>query len=247
MSKRLTNLLKRLAHKHAPYPPADETVRTLATHLARHGVLVLVADVPPHLASERQQNINAWIGHYGTLYQLLTGTFFPSLSGVRAVYADDALPPVIAIIADCDMVTRSLAGYVVPYVTARAQQPYNPLEARSVVSAMLEALGGADLTTGHFASLRDECVIQVRHLLGLPLQNTCLTDFAPPLLANWDVGTPPEPTPPPDLPDATTYTPPAKDDDLFSHPIPIFFRRKTTSSDDDAKPHPPVPPPPRRP
>jgi hypothetical protein len=52
----------------------------------------------------------------GDLYYVLARALFPSLKEIRAVYADDRLPPIIVISAKSDMITRTLAGYIVPYV-----------------------------------------------------------------------------------------------------------------------------------
>jgi hypothetical protein len=244
---RLNHILTQLARQHIPHTIGqDLDARALATELARYGVLVLVADVPPRLASRREDTINDWIGQVGDLYYVLARALFPSLKEIRAVYADDRLPPIIVISAKSDMITRTLAGYIVPYVAARSDSEYSPLEVRGVVSAMLESLSVDKMPDVNFVALRDACMLQVKHLLALPLKHTSLTDFDQPLLANWQGSTPPEPTPPPDLPEVAGMAPTPKDD-LFKHPLPLFFKKRDDNGDDaPRKPRPPVPPPPKR-
>jgi hypothetical protein len=93
---------------------------------------------------------------------------------------------------------------------ARSDSEYSPLEVRGVVSAMLESLSVDKMPDVNFVALRDACMLQVKHLLALPLKHTSLTDFDQPLLANWQGSTPPEPTPPPDLPEVAAWHRPPK-------------------------------------
>src|SRR5262245_59011227 len=103
---RLDAILTRLARKHVPYLLTNQSVdearlRLLAGALAKEGVLVLMGVVPDELTATREAHVNAWISTFGSLYVLLAGALFPSLTGVNAVYADNALPPVIVMEGSC--------------------------------------------------------------------------------------------------------------------------------------------------
>jgi hypothetical protein len=245
---RLDAILTRLARKHVPYllntPAADESrLRLLAGALAKEGVLVLMGVLPDDLTATKEAHVNAWISTYGSLYVLLAGALFPSLTGVNAVYADNLLPPVIVMEGSCSAVMAVFAGYVVPYIAARQNAAtMSEAELRGVMMMVLDELEGRDLPPARYNQVCNDGIAFLRHLLQGKVDTISLTDFARPIFQ--ELKTPPPPKPPalpPDVPEANRVEK-MKTQEMFVTQVPIFFK-PPPGKNQPGKPRPPVLPP----
>jgi hypothetical protein len=240
---RIETALITLARRFAPAlvpagwaKPGDypERLSMLATRLAAYNHLVLIGDVQASSADSAAQ-VQRWVEGYVRLYEALSGTLFPSFTQISAQYADNHTPPLVIVTGTATPVMVALAGYIAPYVAARAQAgDASDVELRGLADMMLEDLEAGDLPRDAYRQLRNSCVMLVRQLLDAPVRQRQLLDAHPALAGmigatqNMDVTQagmdtplpPPVNLPEEDLPARPAHVP---QDDPFGASIPIFF------------------------
>lgn len=247
---RLDRILTHLARRHVPHLAAtnvtgEARLRLLATGLAKNGVLVLMGVLPDELLVTKEAHINAWVSLYGSLYNLLTATLFPSLMPISATYADNLLPPVVVLEGAGSVVLAVFAGYIVPYVATRQSDAViSEAELRGVMTIVLDELEARDLPAARYNRLCSEGMALLQALLQSPVQTIPLTEFVRPIFQTLKTPTPPAPPPPPpDIPE-TDRLEHLKTQEMFVSKIPMFFKPPQKNGElDPKKPRPPVPPP----
>ena len=257
MLKRLYDHLTALARRHAPHLlsqlPPEQQIKPLASGLAREGILVLVGQPAGQEQSEIMANINAWVGLYGRLYEILAEDLFPRYVRVQAEYTDTLIPPIIVLQGEADHVIRVIAGYIIPYIAVRqGERLISDAELDGVMRRVLEDLEAGDLKPAVYERVKRAGVAVLHDLLRAQVKQIALTDFIKPIFQNlpptelprFEPPKPDVPPPPPTLPEA----PPKKMDTqvMFASKIPIFFK-KPDKSEDKGPNRPPVPPPDKKP
>ncbi len=191
MTARLERILTKLTQQHAPHllpiawgqgEDAATQVQKISRHLARHHILVLMAEITPEQMKAREMLIMEWIQEFARLYNLLAQTLFPSFKKISAQYTDDLMPPVVVINGQANAVVQVIAGYVVPYVALRQDQPVTDLELRGLAEIILEELEASDLGEEAYKMLRAGCVKIIRELLTIKARHIALTAFDRPVL-----------------------------------------------------------------
>lgn len=191
MTARLERILTKLTQQHAPHllpiawgqgEDAATQVQKISRHLARHHILVLMAEITPEQMKAREMLIMEWIQEFARLYNLLAQTLFPSFKKISAQYADDLMPPVVVVNGQANAVVQVIAGYVVPYVALRQDQPVTDLELRGLAEIILEELEASDLGEEAYKMLRTGCVKIIRELLTIKARHIALTAFDRPIL-----------------------------------------------------------------
>lgn len=191
MTARLERILTKLTQQHAPHllpiawgqgEDAATQVQKISRHLARHHILVLMAEITPEQMKAREILIMEWIQEFARLYNLLAQTLFPSFKKISAQYADDLMPPVVVVNGQANAVVQVIAGYVVPYVALRQGQPVTDLELRGLAEIILEELEAIDLGEEAYKTLRNGCVKIIRELLTIKARHIALTAFDRPVL-----------------------------------------------------------------
>jgi hypothetical protein len=178
MKARLERILNKLANQYTPALPSqtrgENRLRLLADGLAREGVLVIAGHVPPHVTS--QQVVNDWVAAYYDLHQLLTQALFPSHTGLRVTDADGQHPPVFVLYSDVCAVTKTIGGYVVPFVAGQPQHgQYYLSHLKGIMTYLIDDLEGGDLSASESNQLAEDGVPILQRLLNSVVQQDALT------------------------------------------------------------------------
>lgn len=210
-AERLENSLISCARRYAPrLVPADwrqpgdyrAPLPDLAHQLAGGGVLVMVGDVPPELASQAALHYREWVDNYKSLYTLLASSLFPTFKNVQAFYIEQSAPPIVGIQGDAIPVIEMLAGYVVPYVASKHGTPAE-VELIGLMNIVLEELE-ADLPPDANRLIRDNCAAFVRQIMTGYVRQIPLT---PALRPVFDSSSQPHPPQVPPRLDVTQSSP----------------------------------------
>lgn len=230
MLKRLYDHLTALARRHTPHlitqQPLEQQIKPLAMGLAREGILVLTGQPAGREQSEVIANINAWVGLYGHLYEILVEELFPRHNRIHADYMDQLVPPIIMIEGEAHHVIRMIAGYIIPYVTVRqGERLISEAELDGVIRRVLDELEASDLAPAVYDRVRRSAIVILQDLLKASVKQYALTDFIKPIFQNLppielpqfeapkpDVPPPPPakaevPRPPASLPETPPATP----------------------------------------
>lgn len=206
MNARLERTLLQLAKQHAPHlipvdwPQLDLMLRgpQLARRLAGYNLLVMMGYLSPPFLPSREKHIQQWVNDYGQLYGLLARHLFPSLTAVRAEYADNELPALIIINGAAIPIMHVLAGFIVPYIATRQSHP-NPSEPEmlGLMDIVLKELEAGDLPRSLYEQIKSESAEIIRRLLESPVRQVGITMFDRPIIGKVR----PMPAPPEKLPE----------------------------------------------
>ena len=252
MSIRIERVLTKLAHQHAFHLlhtlPEDNTrLQVLADGLARHGVLVVTADMPDQ---NTDAIVNKWVSMYGSLYTLIIGRLFPSFRDLRATYADNQHPPVVVIQGEVKAVMEALGGYIVPFVALKQHDKLiSEAELRGVMAIILDALDGQSINRDIYDQMVRDGIIILHDMLQLPIKHVALTSFARPLFQQLkQQGQQPSPKPP-NIPEPPPDDPLTETGKMFRVQIPLnplIGRHKRDRNGENGGRKPPVRLPPRK-
>ena len=180
MISRIELILRQLAKQHAPHllAQAPHNVRSLASGLARHGVLVIYFTLQSKSDEEHEQHINNRVSAYANLYTLMTEALFPTFTHISAFDADREEPPVVILQARSAPVTQVFADVLVPFVAvSQDKRLVSDAELRGVMTVMLEELEGQDLPLAQYNAVLREGMLWIRQLLAMPGKQYSLTPF----------------------------------------------------------------------
>jgi hypothetical protein len=183
MSTSLDVILNSLAKHYNPAslhhaPQGKDRVPFLALHLAKHGVLVLVASVPTAYQQQSHEVINDWVTTYRHFYNVLTDALFPSLRALNIQNYQDN-PAIVVMEGKCAPVIEAFANVVVPYISANTHSgQVNFTELRGILNFILEDLEGLDLKSTLLQHVMVQGTAVLSHLLELPLKQYSLTSFS---------------------------------------------------------------------
>lgn len=229
-AERLESSLIACARRYAPRlapvewrQPGDyrASLPELAHQLAGHGVLVMVGDVPPSLATQAAIHHREWVENYKSLYTLLAGSLFPSFRNVQAFYIDqNGSPPIVGVQGDALPVIEMLAGYVAPYIATRQGIP-GEVELIGLMDIVLEELEAGDLPRETYRAIRDNCAAIIRQILTGYVQQIPLTPALRPVFGEAAQSTQPMPPQVPPRLETTQVAPSTNTQTIAPPPPPI--------------------------
>lgn len=192
---RIERILQKLILLHAPHlaplldqkDPSDPLahVQRVAGQLAKHGILVIIAEMPEELEAQKQIIIEDWLASCVHLYDIVSKVIYPSLSEVVAKYADtpNLNPSIIVLQASSHAVLEGFGRYIMPYVGLRhRRRPFKTDEINDMLTAFLEFVGADNLAHRVYQPLHQVCYQAVCQIMNSPARQICLTDFDPALL-----------------------------------------------------------------
>ncbi len=178
----------------------------LAHQLAGYGVLVMVGDVPPQLATQATLHYREWVENYKALYTLLASALFPSFKNVQAFYIDQTeSPPIVGVQGEAIPVIEMLAGYIAPYIALK-HGTSTEVELIGLMDIVLEELEAGDLPREAYRTIRDNCAALVRNLLTGYVKQTPLTPTLRPIFTDATQSMPPQVPPRLDVTQAAVST-----------------------------------------
>jgi hypothetical protein len=220
MLKRLYDHLTALARRYAPHlvtqQPPEQAIKPLASGLSREGILVLAGLPGGKEQNEIVANINAWVGLYIRLYEVLVEELFPRHTRIQAEYLDHFLPPILMLEGEADHVVRMIAGYIIPYIAVRqGERLISDAELDGLMRRVLDELEGGDLKPAVYDRVKRGAIVILHDLLRANVQQIALTDFIKPIFQNlppielpkFDTPKPEVPVPPASLPEPPPATP----------------------------------------
>ncbi len=225
MSSRLQRILVKLAQEHAPHLVRDgwdqggdplDRLQRLARQLAHHNVLVLLGDLRPELRAAREIHIQDWVRSCAQFYFLLARELFGPESTLSAYLADEHDPPVAVLEGKNSAypVLEVMAGFVLPYLTARQPKVYD-LELLGLMDLVLSELAADE---GKYRRLHRQGVHLIERMLNSTVQHVSLTTFDRPILNVIRGDEPPpqsaRPTQPPPTEQPSPPQPPAESNPL---------------------------------
>jgi cytochrome c551/c552 len=191
---RIERILQNLVKLHMPNlpPPTEQQsakekidyMRKTAQQLAKQGILVIVAETPPELMSQQQIIVEDWLNNYVHLYDIVTKAIYPSLSQIKATYAEqrEANPSIIILKGESHAILEGFGRYIMPYVGLRHHRPINADEVKEVMTAFLTFIGADEFPHRIYQALHQACFNAVCQIMGAPIKQISLTDYDPNLL-----------------------------------------------------------------
>lgn len=192
---RIERILQKLILQHVPHlaplmeqkSPNDPLahVRNAAQQLAKHGILILIAETPDEYQSQQQIIIEDWLNNCVHLYDIVSKVIYPSLSQLNAKYADNQHhnPSIIVLQASSHAILEGFARYIMPYVCLRhRRRPFKTDEINDMLTAFLEFIGADDFPHRIYQTLHQTCYQAVCQIMNSPARQISLTDFDPALL-----------------------------------------------------------------